>query len=382
MFRYSSIVCSRACMIKFLLGIALTAVLGLAGWLVYYGMSALPAAPEASFVVESGASLSSVAHNLERDQLIDHAWSFTALGRMFGLAGRIKAGSYQVGAARTHYGLLRKMSQGTVSLAKLTVVEGWTVAQMRAAVDAHADLRHESRTLSDRELMAALGADNQLAEGRFFPDTYFFDRGSSDLDVYRRAHGLMQEKLAAAWAARAPGLPLRNPGEALTMASIIEKETGAPEERPLIASVFVNRLRIGMRLQTDPTVIYGLGEASTATCARTICSPIRRTTPTPGPDCRPRPSPCRGARPWQQPSTAGQEPMPCISSPRATAADITFPDNLDDHNRAVSPLPETLESLFMTGLFITLEGVDGAGKSSHLDWLAIWFRDKLGRVCA
>jgi UPF0755 protein len=334
MFRYSSMVCWRACMIKFLLGIALTAVLGLAGWLVYYGMSALPAAPEASFVVESGASLSSVAHNLERDQLIDHAWSFTALGRMFGLAGRIKAGSYQVGAARTHYGLLRKMSQGTVSLAKLTVVEGWTVAQMRAAVDAHADLRHESRTLSDRELMAALGADNPLAEGRFFPDTYFFDRGSSDLDVYRRAHGLMQEKLAAAWAARAPGLPLRNPGEALTLASIIEKETGAADERPLIASVFINRLRLGMRLQTDPTVIYGLGEAYDGNLRKgdllndTPYNTYTRAGLPPGPIALPGGAALAAAvRP---------EPSSMLYFVAKGGGRHHFSSNLDDHNRAVS----------------------------------------------
>jgi UPF0755 protein len=144
-------------------------------------------------------------------------------------------------------------------LGKLTIVEGWSFAEMRRAVDAHPDLRHDSAGMPDDALLQAVGAAERHPEGLFFPDTYFFDAGSSDLAIYRRAYGAMKEQVETQWPARAGGLPYRTPYEALTMASIIEKETGAPEERPLIAAVFVNRLRIGMRLQTDPTVIYGIG---------------------------------------------------------------------------------------------------------------------------
>ncbi len=247
-------------MLKAILRLVLVGGLAVAGWLVYYGMSSLPSPAQTGFVIEPGESLSGVARQLARAQVIEHAWSFTALGRIFDMAGRIKAGSYQVGDAKTHYGLLRKMTQGVVSLDKVTIVEGWTFAQMRAALDAHPGLRHDGQGMDGRQLMAALGAENGAFEGRFYPDTYYFDRGSSDLDIYRRAHALMNQKLEAAWASRSPDLPLGTPDEALTLASIVEKETGTPDERPLIASVFVNRLRLGMRLQTDPTVIYGLGE--------------------------------------------------------------------------------------------------------------------------
>jgi UPF0755 protein len=247
-------------MLRFVLRLTLATGLGLAGWLVYYGMSPVPAMPETGFVIESGETLSGVARKLAGDRVIEYAWGFTTLGRVFGMAGRIKAGSYQVGDAKTHYGLLRRITQGVVTLDKITIVEGWTFAEMRAAIDSHVSLRHTTRTLTERELMTSMGAETVPAEGRFYPDTYYFDRGSNDLDLYRRAYFLMQSKLDQAWAGRAGDLPYTNPGQALTMASIIEKETGAPDERPLIAAVFVNRLRLGMRLQTDPTVIYGLGD--------------------------------------------------------------------------------------------------------------------------
>lgn len=266
--------------------------------------------------------------------MIDHAWSFTALGRMFDMAGRIKAGSYQVGDAKTHYGLLRKMTQGAVSLAKVTIVEGWTFAQMRAALDAHADLRHEAQALGESELMAALGAGAAAAEGRFYPDTYFFDRGSSDLDIYRRAHALMKVKLEAAWASRAPDLPLRNPQEALILASIIEKETGVADERPLIASVFINRLRLGMRLQTDPTVIYGLGEAYDGNLRKgdllndTPYNTYTRVGLPPGPIALPGGAALAAA---VQPEKSAMLYFVAKGGGRHH-----FSSNLDDHNRAVN----------------------------------------------
>lgn len=321
-------------MLKRLLGIALATGFVLAGWLVYYGMSALPAAPGRSFVVEPGESLTGVARKLQSEGLIAHAWSFAALGRMFDMAGRIKAGSYQVGDAKTHYGLLRKMAQGTVSLAKVTIIEGWTFAQMRAALDAHPDLSHQARALDEAALMAHLGAGTDRAEGRFYPDTYFFDRGASDLDIYRRAHALMKEKLDAAWASRSSGLPLRSPQEALILASIIEKETGVPDERPLIASVFINRLRLGMRLQTDPTVIYGLGAGYDGNLRKgdllsdTPYNTYTRAGLPPGPIALPGGGALTAA---VQPEKSGMLYFVAKGGGRHH-----FSSNLDDHNRAVN----------------------------------------------
>jgi UPF0755 protein len=141
----------------------------------------------------------------------------------------------------------------------VTIIEGWTFRQMRQALNAGARLRHDTQGWTDQALLEAIGANEAHPEGLFFPDTYYFDVGSSDLQVYKRAYHAMQKTLGRAWEARSTSAPYADAYQALVMASIIEKETGVPDERPQIAAVFVNRLRIGMRLQTDPTVIYGLG---------------------------------------------------------------------------------------------------------------------------
>jgi UPF0755 protein len=148
-----------------------------------------------------------------------------------------------------------------VAQSGITFIEGWTFRQMREALNRQQGLRHLSMSRSDEELMRAIGAKESKPEGLFFPDTYYFSADMSDLDILKRAYLTMQRKLDAAWQSRAPGLPYRDAYEALIMASIVEKETGSGDERPLIASVFLNRLKLNMRLQTDPTVIYGLGEA-------------------------------------------------------------------------------------------------------------------------
>ncbi len=158
--------------------------------------------------------------------------------------------------------LLAKLTDGDVTSATLTLVEGWNWRQVKAALARHPDLRHDAAQLSDAELLAKLGITEASIEGLLFPDTYHFAKQSSDLQVLKRAHEALQKQLAAAWEVRSANLPLSKPYEALILASIIEKETGAAKDRAMIASVFHNRLRIGMRLQTDPTVIYGLGEAS------------------------------------------------------------------------------------------------------------------------
>jgi len=180
--------------------------------------------------------------------------------RWSGQARLIRAGSYEIDPGTSPRRLLAKMVQGDETLEQLRFIEGWTLRQLRAELARAPHLRHATRALSEAELMAALGAPGASAEGRFFPDTYAYSRGVSDLVVLRRAHRAMQQHLAAAWAERAPDTPLKSADEALILASIVEKETGMEADRGRIAGVFVNRLRRGMPLQTDPTVIYGLGE--------------------------------------------------------------------------------------------------------------------------
>ena len=181
--------------------------------------------------------------------------------RWSGQARRIRAGSYEIDANTSPRVLLAKMVQGDETLERVRFIEGWTLRQLRAAMASAPHLKPSTANLSDDQLMAALGAPGLAAEGRFFPDTYVYSRGVSDLTVLRRAHKSLQKRLDEVWAERAADTPLKNAAEALTLASIVEKETGTAADRGLVAGVFVNRLRIGMLLQTDPTVIYGLGAA-------------------------------------------------------------------------------------------------------------------------
>jgi UPF0755 protein len=181
--------------------------------------------------------------------------------RFSGDARRIRAGSYEVEPGVTPRMLLAKLVEGRETLLTVRLLEGWTLRELRAALAAAEHLRPATVGLDEATLMAAVGAPaGQRAEGRFFPDTYAYSRGVSDLTVLKRAHQAMQRHLEAAWAARQPEVPLKSPDELLTLASIVEKETGRASDRGRIAGVFANRLRIGMLLQTDPTVIYGLGE--------------------------------------------------------------------------------------------------------------------------
>jgi UPF0755 protein len=156
--------------------------------------------------------------------------------------------------------LLDVITKGQVSQSQISVIEGWTFKQFRAAVNENPDVKHTTQALSDAEILQQIGARETHAEGLFFPDTYFFAAGSNDVLIFKRAYQTMLQHVATAWAERAADLPLRNPYEALILASIVEKETGTASDRNMIAGVFVNRLRKGMLLQTDPTVIYGIGD--------------------------------------------------------------------------------------------------------------------------
>lgn len=243
----------------FLVALCLTllAAAGLA-WFAY-GPLTLRSDP-ADFTIKPGSSLKSATRQIVESGVELDAWKFNLLGRLLGKAGAIKAGSYEVVGGVTPMALLDKLSAGEVSHAEVVFIEGWTFRQVRAALDADPDITHDSATLSDAEIMARLGAAGRSPEGLFFPDTYVFGKGTSDLDILKRAYQVMQQQLDAAWQRRAPDLPYRSPYDALIMASVIEKETGQSADQALIGGVFVNRLRIGMLLQTDPSVIYGLGE--------------------------------------------------------------------------------------------------------------------------
>jgi UPF0755 protein len=181
--------------------------------------------------------------------------------RLSGESRQIKAGSYEISAGTTPRSLLQKLVRGDEALRSVTLVEGWTFGQLQEAMKRADHLKPDSQSLSSTALMERLGKPGIAPEGRFFPDTYTYAKSSSDLAVLQRALRAMDKKLEAAWAQRAPNSPLKSPDEALVLASIIEKETGTAADRADVGAVFNNRLRIGMRLQTDPTVIYGMGRA-------------------------------------------------------------------------------------------------------------------------
>ncbi|THF66418.1 endolytic transglycosylase MltG [Pseudothauera nasutitermitis] len=242
----------------FLLVVLVCAALAGAYWWVALRPLPLPG-PVVDFTVQRGQNMRQAANTIAAAGVPVHPEELYWIARAAGKAERILAGSYEVHDGLTLWQLILKLSSGDVSQAGLTVVEGWNFRQLRAAVEAHAFLSQDAAGLSDAEILQRIGAGETHPEGLFFPDTYLFDKHSSALALYRRAYLAMQAQLASAWEAREPGLPLASPYEALILASIIEKETGRAEERGLVASVFVNRLRIGMRLQTDPTVIYGYG---------------------------------------------------------------------------------------------------------------------------
>lgn len=217
-------------------------------------------AEQVDFTIEPGSSMRSAARQVAAAGVDLDPRVLILLGKLMRVDTAIKAGSYEIATGITPLALLRKLTRGDVTQADVALIEGWTFRQIRARIDAHPDLRHDTQDLPEAEILRLIGATETAAEGLFFPDTYFFAKLSSDVDLLRRAYRSMQQHLARSWEERAPELPYRDPYQALIMASIVEKETGRADDRPLVAGVFVNRLRQGMLLQTDPSVIYGLGE--------------------------------------------------------------------------------------------------------------------------
>jgi len=248
-------------LIKFVFSLLLFAGLAVGGWMIYFAMTplALEQSPH-ELEIKHGSSLRAVARQLADEKLIVEPWSFIILVRALGKANDIKAGNYLLEGEVTPYQVFLKLTRGDVTQSQVVFIEGWTFRQMRKALDDNPAVRHATLNLTEREILQQIGAEGERAEGLFFPDTYYFSSGMSDISILKRAYRIMQSRLDRAWSNRSSDVPYATPYEALTMASIIEKETGQASERPMIAAVFVNRLRIGMRLQTDPTVIYGLGE--------------------------------------------------------------------------------------------------------------------------
>lgn len=213
-----------------------------------------------SFTVKPGSGVATAAQQIADAGVPVSPMLLSLFIRMTGRSGKIKAGSYELKPGVTPPELVDQLVRGEAAQEVITIVEGWTFRQMREKIAQHPSLKHDTAGLPDAALMERIGSRYRDAEGMFFPDTYRFAKGSSDLDVYRQAHTLLVQRLSDAWDKRQPGLPYKTPYEALIMASIVEKETGLESERKMIAGVFVNRLRRGMLLQTDPTVIYGMGE--------------------------------------------------------------------------------------------------------------------------
>jgi UPF0755 protein len=209
--------------------------------------------------VEPGASPREVALQVQQAGVMVNPTLLYWWFRLSGQARSIKAGNYELERDSSPQSILSKLVRGEEALRSVTLVEGWNLQQVRDALKKAEQLKPLTALMSPEELMQNIGKPGVPAEGRFFPDTYTYAKGSTDLAVLQRAARAMDRKLAAAWAQRSPQTPLKSADEALTLASIVEKETGRASDRPEIAAVFSNRLRIGMRLQTDPTVIYGLG---------------------------------------------------------------------------------------------------------------------------
>ncbi len=310
-------------------------VLGAGGWALWwvYQPLRLPA-PTVDLSIEPGTLPRGVAQavhdagvDVDPDLLY---WWF----RFSGQARQIKAGSYELEGGITPHRLLAKLARGEESLRAVTLVEGWNFRQVRAALANEDVLKPDTRGLTDEALMNLLGRPGVHPEGRFFPDTYTYAKGSSDVAVLKRAMRAMDKRLAQAWALRSPQAAVNTPEEALVLASIVEKETGKAADRPLVAAVFNNRLRAGMPLQTDPTVIYGLGPAFTGNLKK---KDLQADTP------------------WNTYTRAGLPPTPIAMPGKASLlaavqpaqTDVLyfvsrgdgsshFSASLDEHNRAVN----------------------------------------------
>ena len=323
----------RRLLIVLLFLAALAAMVGgAAAW--WLGQPMPMSAQSLELEIEPGTSPRGVAQAVVKAGVQTDARLLYYWFRLSGQDRQIRAGNYELTAGTTPRSLLQKLVRGEESLRAITLVEGWNFRQVRAVLGKEEFLKHDTAAMSEAEIMAALGKPGVAAEGMFFPDTYTFAKGSSELAVLRRALHAMERRLEEVWAQRAADTPLKTPYEALILGSIVEKETGRASDRGQIAGVFVNRLRIGMRLQTDPTVIYGLGEAFDGNLRR---RDLQTDTP------------------WNTYTRAGLPPTPIALPGKASLMAAVRPEptkayyfvargdgsshfsaSLDEHNRAVN----------------------------------------------
>ena len=247
--------------IKLSLLIGVLAAIAFSAWFYHYAKTPLNLTPDAQeIIIQPKSGLKSIANQLVEQKVLTDALPFVLLGRLLGKEPSLQSGSYTLNKNINPYQLLLSLNHGKTTQGSITLIEGTTFKIMRDKLAKNDAVKSTIKDLSDAEVMRLVGNDEPHAEGLFFPDTYYFDRNTADIVILKRSYDGMKTKLAAAWANRATGLPYQDSYQALIMASIIEKETGKTSERPMIAGVFLNRLRIGMRLQTDPTVIYGMGD--------------------------------------------------------------------------------------------------------------------------
>jgi UPF0755 protein len=286
------------------------------------------------FSVKPGSSVRSTGQQIAEAGVPVNPWVFELLARLTGKASRLKAGSYEAKPGTTPLALIDQLVRGEYAQEGLAIIEGWSFKQMRQAIAAHPAVKHDTAGMSDRELLEKIGAQYAHPEGLFFPDTYRFAKGASDLMIYKQAHALLQKRLNEAWARRSPSVPYKSPYEALIMASIIEKETGQKAERNLIAAVFVNRLKKGMLLQTDPTVIYGMGDKFQGNIRKrdletdTPYNTYMRTGLPPTPIALPGAESLEAAL-----NPANSDALYFVARGNGTSE---FTNNLSDHNRAVN----------------------------------------------
>lgn len=316
------------------IGLVFAAVAVAGGWLYVFAGNRLPL-PNApfEFTVRPGATLKGLSRQLAEAGLLPDGQTLWLLGRMMQTTG-IQAGNYRIEKPVTPLELLRKLIDGDVIPVTVTFVEGITFAEIRSQLELTKDIKVTLKGLSDTEVLKRIGAAEAYPEGLFFPDTYRFAAGISDLELLKKSYQAMQKKLAEAWAQRDANLPYASPYQALIMASIIEKETGKADERPFIGSVFINRLRIPMRLQTDPTVIYGMGQSFDGNIRkRDLSADTRYNTYT-----RDGLPPTPIAMPGQASLLAAVKPAQSDKLYFVAKGDGShyFSRSLDEHNRAVA----------------------------------------------
>lgn len=311
--------------------LALVSAYGVWWWVMW---RAVPMQAErVDYIIESGSGPKAIARTMRQAGIAVDENHFALLARLTEKDTQLQAGAYEAVQGDSLWTLLERMAQGDMMQTRITLVEGWDYKRIRQQLAADPNIKQTLTTVGDSELLERLGAQATHPEGLFYPDTYVFVPGSTDFDILRRAYQAQTELLQQLWENRDPDLPLKTPYEALILASIVEKETGHGEDRARVAGVFINRLRIGMLLQTDPTVIYGMGDQYQG---------------------RIRKKDLQTDTPWNTYTRAGLPPTPIASPGKAALLATLHPEkhdylyfvsrgdgtsefskNLRDHNRAV-----------------------------------------------